>query len=296
MPGLSGRKTNSVSTWKVGDVSIDRIVELESTGGTRFLFPDATREAVQPIKWLRPDFADADGNLKMCIHSFVLRTGEQTVIVDTGLGNDKRRNVELWSDRSGPYMDDLAAIGVAPESVDLVICTHLHVDHVGWNTQLVAGQWVPTFPNARYLFGRVEWEHWSQHDDRMFGDVIDDSVRPIVDAGLADFFEMDQQLTSVLRAEPTPGHSPGHTSLWIESAGERALIAGDFLHHPCQAARPEWCSTADFDPAQAVATRNQMFELLTEQKVRVFGMHFDAPGLFTRGRNEGTYRFTPEPA
>ena len=265
--------------WHVGDVSVQRIVELETVGGTRFLFPEAIREAVKPIDWLRPNFADDEGNLVMCIHTYVLRTPDQTILIDTALGNGKQRPIPLWHDRCGSYLADLSRLGITPESVDLVICTHLHVDHVGWNTMLVDGQWVPTFPNARYLFGRVEWEHWSQCDDHGFGAVIEDSVRPIVDAGLADLFEMNQQLTTEIRAEPTPGHSIGHCSLWIESDGERALITGDFFHHPCQAARIDWCSTADHDPQQAIKTRRRMFHQLSTEKTRVFGMHFSTPGI-----------------
>ncbi len=268
-----------MNQWRIGDVSIERVVEVQTTGGTRFLLPDATRDAVLPIDWLRPEFADDNGNLVMCIHSYVLKTPEQTILIDTALGNQKQRPIPLWHQRSGSYLQDLAAMGVAPESVDLVICTHLHVDHVGWNTMLIDGQWIPTFPNARYRFGRIEWEYWKQRSDPLFATVIDDSVRPIVDAGLADLFEMDQQLTDEIRAEPTPGHSIGHTSLWIESAGERALISGDFLHHPCQAARLEWSSTADYDRDQAIETRRSMLHRLATEHVPLFGMHFATPGL-----------------
>jgi len=272
----------SMNAWNVGDVKISRVVELEEAGGTRFLLPDATREAVLPIEWLRPHYADEIGNLVMCIHTYVLETPDKTIVIDTGLGNDKQRAIPLWHERSEPFLDDLATVGVSPESVDLVICTHLHVDHVGWNTKLVDGKWLPTFPNARYLFGRVEWEYWSELDSEDFGPVIDDSVRPIVDMGLADLFEMDQQLTPELRAEPTPGHSIGHTSLWLESAGERALITGDFLHHPCQAAHLDWCSSADYDPKQAIATRRRMLDRLVQEGVRIFGMHFNTPGVVVK--------------
>jgi len=280
-----------VDVWQVGDVKITRLVELEAAGGTRFLLPDATREAVLPLEWLRPHYADEVGNLVMSIHTYVLQTPDQTLLVDTGLGNDKQRAIPLWHERSGPYLDNLAAIGVSSETVDLVICTHLHVDHVGWNTRLVDGAWVPTFPNARYFFGRVEWEYWSKQDGKDYGPVIDDSVRPIVEAGLADLFEMDQQLTPELRAEPTPGHSIGHTSLWLESAGERVLITGDFLHHPCQAAHLDWCSSADYDRQQAIATRRQMFERLAAEDVRLFGMHFNKPGVLER--DGSAYRIEP---
>lgn len=280
-----------MTEYQVGEVTIDRVVEVETTGGTRFLLPEATREAVLPIDWMRPEFADEFGNLVMSIHTYVLRAPNQIILIDTGLGNHKHRPIPLWHDRSGPYLDDLATLGVTREAVDLVICTHLHVDHVGWNTMLVDGDWVPTFPNARYLFGRVEWEHWRQFDGHPFGAVIDDSVRPIVDAGQADLFEMSDQLTIQIRAEPTPGHSPGHVSLWIESAGQRALITGDFLHHPCQAARIQWCSTADHDRRQAIATRNRMLSLLAEEQVPILGMHFGSPGLVKRDRD--AFRIDP---
>ena len=266
-------------SWTVGDVTIDRIVEIETVGGTRFLLPDANREAVAEIDWLRPQFADPDGRLIMSIHTYLVRTPTQTILIDTGVGNDKERSIPLWHQRSGSFLADLEGLGVHRESVDIVICTHLHVDHVGWNTMLADDNWVPTFPNARYLFGRVEWEYWSENDNHGFGTVIEDSVRPIVSAGLADFYEMDEQLTDEISAEPTPGHSIGHCSLWIESAGQRALITGDFFHHPCQAARIEWCSTADHDRDQAVETRRRMFAMLSDQQVRLFGMHFDTPGF-----------------
>ena len=285
-----------MSSWQVGNTKVTRIVELEAAGGTRFLLPDATRDAVGAIEWLKPHYANEEGDLIMCIHTLVVETPELTVLIDTGLGNDKEREIPLWHQRSGPYLEDLSAAGTAREDVDLVICTHLHVDHVGWNTTLENGEWVPTFPNARYLFGRVEWEHWSQVDDAGYGPVIDDSVRPIVDAGRADFFEMDQQLTAELRAEPTPGHSIGHTSLWLESAGERALITGDFLHHPCQAAHIDWCSTADYDRDQAIATRKRMFEQLAAEGVPLIGMHFNTPGkLVPDGRAYRVEPFAPRP-
>src|SRR5262245_45681558 len=146
--------------WRVGDVSISKIVELETTGGSRFILPQATREAVLPISWLIPHFSDQDGRLKMSIHALMVEAPGRRIIVDTCLGNDKKdRRIPTWNDRQGRFLDDLAAAGFPPETIDTVLCTHLHVDHVGWNTMLVNGQWLPTFPNARYLFGRVEYEH-----------------------------------------------------------------------------------------------------------------------------------------
>ncbi|REJ81258.1 MAG: MBL fold metallo-hydrolase [Acidobacteria bacterium] len=271
------RGAGAAGCHRVGEVRIRRVVELEAAGGTRFLLPDATREAVREIDWLRPHFADAEGNLILSIHSWLLDTPSGRVVVDTGLGNDKQREIPLWNARSGPYLEELTSAGFAPGDIDLVINTHLHVDHVGWNTRWRDGAWTPTFPSARYLLGRVEWEHWSRRPEPQYRQVIDDSVRPVVEAGLADLFEMDQRLTPEISAEPTTGHSIGHVSLWIESAGERALVSGDFLHHPAQAARPEWCSTADHDRDQAIATRRRMLARLADEGVAVFGMHFGEP-------------------
>ena len=153
--------------WTIGDVTVTKIVELEMTGGTRFLLPQATREDILPIAWLRPHFADEEGRLRMSIHSFIVETPTRRIIVDTCLGNDKKqRRIPHWNDRDGPFLADLAAAGFPAESIDTVLCTHLHVDHVGWNTRLVNGRWVPTFPRAQYLMGRTEFDHWSGVKDR----------------------------------------------------------------------------------------------------------------------------------
>ena len=143
--------------WTIGDVTVTKIVELEMTGGSRFLLPQATPEAILPITWLQPHFADENGRLRMSIHSFIVETPDHRIVVDTCLGNDKQgRRIPHWNDRDGPFLADLAAAGFPAESIDTVLCTHLHVDHVGWNTRLVDGKWVPTFPRARYLMGRAE--------------------------------------------------------------------------------------------------------------------------------------------
>ncbi len=265
--------------WRIGDVTVTKIVELETVGGSRFILPDATYEAVRPIAWMCPHFADASGKLRMSIHSLVVETPDRTIIVDTCLGNDKKeRRVPTWNDRQGQFLHDLAEAGFPRERIDQVLCTHLHVDHVGWNTMLVDGRWRPTFPNARYLFGRVEFEHWRQQTDNAHMlPVFADSVAPIVEAGLHELVELDQQLSPEISLVPTQGHSPGHVSVKISSRGEEALITGDFAHHPCQFAHPEWCSSADFDPAAAEATRRRMLAELAETPILVIGTHFAGP-------------------
>ena len=153
--------------WSVGKVRITKIVELETVGSTRFILPLATNEEIQKLPWLIPHFATDEGRLKMSIHSLVVETPNRRIIVDTGLGNDKQgRNVPTWNNRKDPFLEKLTAAGFPPDSFDTVLCTHLHVDHVGWNTRLVGGEWVPTFKNARYLFGKTEFEHWRDHSEQ----------------------------------------------------------------------------------------------------------------------------------
>jgi glyoxylase-like metal-dependent hydrolase (beta-lactamase superfamily II) len=262
--------------WRIGEVTVTKIVELEVTGGSRFLLPQATREAVLPIGWLQPDFADELGRLKMSIHALLVETPSRRIIVDTCLGNDKEnRRIPSWNNLQTSFLADLAAAGCARETIDTVICTHLHVDHVGWNTMLVDGRWVPTFGRARYLIGRIEYAHWmSQHRREDMTAVLADSVTPVWQAGLADLVETDHRICDEVSLVPTPGHTPGHVSVRIASRGEEAQISGDFMHHPCQIARTEWSSTADSDPAEARQTRERMLTPLANKPILVIGTHF----------------------
>jgi glyoxylase-like metal-dependent hydrolase (beta-lactamase superfamily II) len=267
--------------WRIGQVAVTKIVELEVTGGSRFLLPQATREAILPIGWLQPDFADAAGRLKMSVQALVVATPQRRIIVDTCLGNDKEnRRIPGWNRLQTGFLADLAAAGYARETIDTVVCTHLHVDHVGWNTMLAdrpngTKTWVPTFPNARYLMGRVEYEHWArQHERDDMAAVFADSVMPVLDAGLVDLVETDHRICDEVSLVPTPGHTPGHASVEIVSSGETALITGDFMHHPCQIAQPGWSSAADSDPDIARRTREHMLTRLAGTPVLVIGTHF----------------------
>ena len=274
--------------WKIGDVTVTKIVEMEVTGGSRFILPQATYEEILPISWLQPHFADERGRLKMSIHALVIeapgggRNG-QRIVVDTCLGNDKTgRRIPTWNNLQLPFLADLEAAGFPRESIDTVLCTHLHVDHVGWNTMLVDGKWLPTFPKARYLMGRVEFAHWrAQHEREDMAAVFADSVKPVHDAGLVDLVETEHRITNEISLIPTVGHTPGHVSVLIKSKGEEALITGDFIHHPCQMAHPEWSSTADDDPDRAERTRREVFTRLAGTTALLIGTHFVAP---TAGR------------
>ena len=282
-----------MNNWQVGNVKITRVIEMQVSGGSKFILPDATRDAVQKIDWLSPHFAEPDGRLIMSIHALIIEAGDRRIVVDTCLGNDKERGIPGWNMRHGPFLEDISAAGYPRESIDTVLCTHLHVDHVGWNTMWVDEKWVPTFPNARYLFGRTEWDHWSQEQNSQARgeDIIGDSVQPIVDANLADLVDSDHKITDEIWLEPTPGHTPGHVSVRISSQGEDALITGDFMHHPCQMARPNWRSSADYDGEWAENTRNDLLEQYADQPVLVIGTHFATPTAGHILRDGDVYRF-----
>jgi glyoxylase-like metal-dependent hydrolase (beta-lactamase superfamily II) len=264
--------------WNVGKVKITKIVELETVGSTRFILPLASNEEIQKLPWLIPHFATEEGRLKMSIHSLVVETPSRRIVVDTGLGNDKEgRKVPTWNNRKGSFLETMTAAGFAPDSIDTVLCTHLHVDHVGWNTRLVDGQWVPTFANARYIFGKTEFEHWRDHrEESDKAAVFNDSVKPIADAGKADLVASDAKVCDEITLIPTPGHSPGHMSLLIRSGGEEGLLTGDVAHHPCQMAHLDWSSTADSDPVRSAATRRELFGRFADTPTLVIGGHFNA--------------------
>jgi glyoxylase-like metal-dependent hydrolase (beta-lactamase superfamily II) len=276
--------------WKVGKVKITKVVELETVGSTRFILPLAINEEIQKLPWLIPHFATDEGRLKMSIHSLVLETPTRRIVVDTGLGNDKQgRNVPTWNDRQGPFLQTMREAGFAPDSIDTVLCTHLHVDHVGWNTRLVEGKWVPTFPNARYVFGKAEYEYWrdnSVEPDKVA--VFNDSVKPVMDAGKADLVASDARLSDEITLIPTPGHSPGHMSIHVQSDGEQALLTGDVAHHPCQMAHLDWSSTADSDPVRSAVTRHELFSRFADTPTLVIGGHFNAGRI---RRDGDTFKF-----
>jgi glyoxylase-like metal-dependent hydrolase (beta-lactamase superfamily II) len=265
-------------SWKVGNVKITKIVEIDVAGGSRFLLPQATYDEVKKLKWLMPAFATEDGKLKLSVHSLIVETPTRRIIVDTCIGNDKQgRNIPTWNNLQLPFLDDLTKAGYPPDSIDTVLCTHLHVDHVGWNTRLVGGKWVPTFKNARYVFGKIEYDAWKANAPTpTHAAVFEDSVKPVVDAGLVDLIASDHKLTDEITMIPTPGHSPGHMSIHIKSAGEEGLLTGDVAHHPVQMFHLGWSSLADSDGVQAAKTRQQLFSRFADKPVLTLGGHFGA--------------------
>lgn len=269
--------------WTVGRVKITNVLEIGATGGTRFILPQATPQEAQKMPWLVPHYANAEGRLRLNVQSWIVETPTNRIIVDTCIGNDKtNRSVPAWNGLSKPFLNDLAAAGYPADTIDTVICTHLHIDHVGWNTKLVDGKWVPTFTNARYLFGKTEYDHWAAHSpEGEHKAVFEDSVQPIVDAGYADLIGSDHRIGDEVSLIATPGHSPGHMSILVTSDGQQALLTGDVAHHPCQMAHLDWSSTADSDPVQSIEARKMLFSRFADTPTLVFGGHYD-PGHIVR--------------
>ena len=284
-------KSTEFQRWKVGDVAITKVVELEVPGPATWIVPQATPEKLKAEAWLQPHFADAEGAAIMSVHALVVESCGARILVDTCVGNDKQRPIPGWNERQGPFLEDLAAAGHPADSIDRVLCTHLHVDHVGWNTRLENGRWVPTFPHARYLFGRRELEYWEAEEEQPYGDVMGDSVRPVVEAGVVDLVEVDHVVTDEVRLESTPGHTPGHVSVRISSQGEEAVITGDLMHHPVQCAHPEWGSSADWESEMAEKTRREFCERYADRPVLVLGTHFATPTAGHIVRDGDAWRF-----
>jgi glyoxylase-like metal-dependent hydrolase (beta-lactamase superfamily II) len=280
-----------METWKIGRVKVSRIVELVLPIPPTMLLPDATPENLVPMHgWLKPHFLHDDHNVPLSFHTFLIESDGARIVVDTCIGNDKPREQPEWNRRQGDFLQQLAQRDAPADAVDIVLCTHLHVDHVGWNTRLVNGRWVPTFPNARYLFARKEWEFWQNEVDPFGKEARDDSIVPILESGLCDLIETDRRLTSEVCLVPTPGHTPGHVSVLIESAGERAVITGDLFHHPLQFARPDWRDTADVDTAEAARTRHAFMGRFSDGTL-VLGTHFASPTGGRVVRDGKAYRF-----
>jgi glyoxylase-like metal-dependent hydrolase (beta-lactamase superfamily II) len=230
--------------------------------------------------------------LYMSFHSYVIRTRHHTILVDACNGNHKSRpSMPAWNDLDTPYLANLAAIGVRPEDIDIVLCTHLHADHVGWNTRLENGHWVPTFPRARYLMARVEYEYLlnqkrSNPDTPVNRGSFDDSVLPVVEHGCADMVELDhvveRELGQDVWLSPACGHTPGHVFVNVGEHGrERAVFTGDVIHHPVQFVDPRIANLADFDPQQAYETRLGLMRRYADTDTLVMTGHFPSP---TAGR------------
>lgn len=293
-----------IERWTVGHVTISKVVEFERWVPIELLgemLPKASTAEIEAMRWLRPHHL-RDGEVCIGFYSFLIETPDSKLVVDTGVGNSKRRTAQHHNMLDTAYLQNFQQIWPC-DDVDAVICTHLHVDHVGWNTHLVGGEWVPTFGNATHYFVKQEYEHWKTYAERggnaigytvLDGRaVFEDSVQPIVDAGLATFIGPAERITSEVSVFPSHGHTPGHVSVFIESRGESAVITGDLMHSPCQIGHPDWSAIYDADPDAAAATRAAFLERFADTPTVVIGTHFGTP---TGGRvhREGSgFRLSP---
>ena len=286
-----------------GPFDVQRVVEFEGPFvAADHLFPDATLGQIAASKVYRqPQFFDREANLLvMSFHSLVVKTGSQIILVDTCLGNDKPRpNMQLWHQRRGPYLADLAAAGLTPEDVDLVMCTHLHADHVGWNTRLENGHWVPTFPNAKYLFAKTEVDHWQRQLELGSSSAINhdswaDSVAPIFDAGQAVLVGSEDEIASGVAIVPAPGHTPGNVMLRLEERGDCAFILGDTVHHPIQVEYPEWSSRFCHDPGMSRDTRRRTLARAAAENAWILPAHFPTPTAMKVREQAGSFSLIEE--
>jgi glyoxylase-like metal-dependent hydrolase (beta-lactamase superfamily II) len=289
---------------QLGDIQISRVVESEGPFVDVFGFlPDAQADVIEANRdWLMPRYIDPESMMIVLnIQSYILRTKRHTILVDACVGNHKDRpGRPMFHQLNTPYLADLEAAGVRPEEVDIVMCTHLHVDHVGWNTKLVDGRWVPTFPNAKYVFARKEHDFWEQRQkDGTEGpvpNVYDDSVLPVVEAGQAVLVDSDHELDHGISLEPAPGHTPGNVVLNLSSGGSDAVLTGDVMHHPLQLVRPEWSSRACEDHIQSAKTRRALIERYADTDTMIAPAHFASPtmGHIIRKRENFGFRLIGE--
>ncbi|MDP6843794.1 MAG: MBL fold metallo-hydrolase [Rhodospirillales bacterium] len=270
----------------VGSFSIKRIADLESIPFPHdALYPDPTIDDIRGLadKFGPEHFHPESLELLLSFHSFLIRTANHTILVDLCCGNDKNRpDRPAWHMRKGPFIEDLANLGASPEDVDYVLCTHLHADHVGWNTKHVDGRWTPTFPNAQYLFAEKEYAHWQSEYDKnppeplLYGS-FEDSVLPVVAAGQATMVAGEHLLETGIYLEPAYGHTPGSVLVHIEDGGDHGLLCGDAIHHPVQLAHPEWSTNFCTDPEQSRATRTALLDECAGTKTLLLPAHFQAP-------------------
>lgn len=235
------------------------------------------------------ELLDEDGNITLNLGSWLIISQGSTILVDSGIGG---RPVEMLPLKTTPALPDvIREAGLSPDEIDVVAFTHLHFDHTGWNTTDVDGRPQPLFPNARHIVQQAEWEYWTSSDELKAGAQYDNVLRPILDASLIDFVEGEHTLTSEVTSIPTPGHTPGHVSLAVNSGGESAYVLGDAAHHMVQLTETDWCPSADVDPATSTVSRRALFDRIERENALIASGHFRFPGVGRVVRSDGARVF-----
>lgn len=264
---------------RVGQVTIMPVLDTAISAPPSFLFPDVKAEEFQ--RWAH--YIDNEGLLQLNVGTFVIRSEGKTVLIDTGLGDKKRQGFPV-----GNLLKNLRAAGIPPEDVDLVVTTHLHIDHVGWNTVAGAdGSWVPSFPSARYITVQEEWDFFTGDEAMKGQDYMIDSVLPLESSGQLDLVGPGHVITSDLTLVPSPGHTPAHACVAVVSGGEKAMIVGDLTHHPLQLTETEWEMVFDLDKALACKSREAIARRIEEEGALAIGGHYPPPGFGRLVRLEG---------
>lgn len=317
-------------TWQIGRFAVTEVPEFPiEVGLLDGLIAEATPDVVLSIDWMRPDYANKAGQTLWDVHSYVVDTGEHRVLVDAGVGNGKDYPMQpIWTGMETPFLDRLAEAGYAPEDIDVVLLTHLHLDHVGWCARKTAdGDWVPTFPNGRVVLVDAEYQ---RHLDQIAespaestpvvadadGDEVDliarafhadtaalseqtrliqeQSFQPVIDAGLLELVSSGAEVVPGVRYVATPGHTSAHHSVRLESEGAAAFVTGDFIHHPMQIARPDWSSQGDWDRAASARNRREFLASAAGTDLLVLGTHFTGAGAGYIVEDGDGYRLTTE--
>lgn len=305
--GIAGRRRKPGgmrSTLRVGGLTIDLLSEIEHCYmPVSFLFNDlAPVDLERNMSWLGPRFIEPQERLLgFAFQAFVIRTGSLTILVDSCNGERKTRPTAPWQHdlRSTAFLDNLGRLGLRCEDIDIVVCTHLHCDHVGWHTRRENGRWVPTFPKARHLFGRAEFAHFRSRYEREGAAAVNhgsfaDSVLPVVEAGLAEFVDEDHVVSGAageVALSPSPGHSFGHCCVHVRSGGEEAVVTGDVLHHPIQFDLPGLFMRADLDPNLAAKTRRSVLEHCADRAAWLCAGHIPERSIIQVRRFEDRFRW-----
>jgi glyoxylase-like metal-dependent hydrolase (beta-lactamase superfamily II) len=288
-----------MATWSIGAVTITRIEE--QLGPAQMppeqYFRGFERDVLERhLDWLAPDhYCPRSDRVITSIHSWLIRAGGVTILLDACAGNHKERPCSpRFHQLDTPFLRRLSAAGASVEDIDVVLCTHLHADHVGWNTMLRDGRWVPTFPNAKYLFSRIEDAYWdARRNPAMAGDqrraVYTDSVLPVVESGQAVLVDDGYDVAAGLSVHAAPGHTPGHVLVQLDERGKRAVFCGDAIHHALQVYAPHWNHRADEFPEQAAVTRRRLLETCVEQGALLFPTHLGAPHVAAIAHGSGGF-------
>lgn len=296
-------ENESVQRMLLGDVEIIRVVEWhEPFLPTSDMFPRIGADVWKDNEgWLAPDHWEPDtGRVVSALQSWVLRSGGRTVLVDTGAGNGRERPGMGPFHRSRSDLPGLLAkAGVRPQDVDVVVNTHLHVDHVGWNTVDADGQWVPTFPNAQYLIPAADDFHYgpdnaygngAQEVDRL---IYQDSIAPVHQAGQGVLWDGLHRIDEHLSLESAPGHTPGSSVLRLASGSDRAVFVGDLLHSPVQILHPCCNSNACLAPKQAADSRQRILGRAADERELLVPAHFGGAGALEIWRNGAGFALGP---